>query len=216
MVKRMRGGILVLLASVIVIGIAISSVGGSAEIVPIDEYYVLPGEIINTQLTLNATEPLGAVHLRIDYNPLVCNMTSVTQQNGFDVLVANTEHASDGWIEFICYQTGAAGAGNTTFIFSTQAVGGYCGRTTLNTTVITLKNNTGSPMNYNVTNASFRIGLKGDFSGDMDIDVWDCTYLVRHLIGLAGYEVCSGEVSGDGVLDSYDCTYLARKLVGLV
>lgn len=215
--KRMMG---IFLAAIIIIIalLAIPSVLASAEIIPADEYYALPWETIDTQLTLNTTdtETFGAVHLRIDYDPTVCNITSITQ-NGFDVLVSNTEHASEGWIEFICYQTGAAGAGNTTFVFSTQAVGDYCTKTWLNTTVITLKNNTGSPMNYNVTNATFRIGLWGDFSGDMDVDVWDCAYLSRHLISLAGYEdLCSGDISGDGALDAYDATYLARKLVGLV
>lgn len=214
--KKMRGAILVLLAAIIIGGLlAIPSVGASAEISPIGEGYALPGEVKDARLTLNATEPMGAIHFRIDYNPLVCNITSVAQ-DGFDVLVANTEHASEGWIEFICYQTGAAGAENTTFTFSIEAVGDYCTRTTLNTTVITVKNNTGSPMTSVVHDAIFYIALKGDFSGDMDIDVWDCAYLCRYLIGLGGYEdLCSGDLSGDGVLDSYDCTYLARKIVGL-
>ena len=217
--KKNEGAILLLLAGIIVIGILITpSVGASAEIVPIvGEYYAVPWEVIDTQLILNTTEPIGAIHLRVDYNSSVCNITSVAQ-DGFDVLMANTEHASEGWIEFICYQTGAAGGGNTTFTFSTQAVcGDYGTKTTLNVTVITLKNNIGYPMIYNVINATFRVALKGDFSGDMDVDAWDISYLARHLIGLAGYEgVCSGEVSGDGVLDSYDCTYLVRKLLGLV
>jgi hypothetical protein len=209
--KKTKVEILVLLVA---IGIAaMPSAGASAEISQIVEGYALPGETIDAHLTLNATEPMGAIHLRIDYNPLVANITSVTQQNGFDVLVSNT---GEGWIEFICYQTGAVGAWNTTFTFSIQAVGDYCTKTTLNTTVITLKNNTGSPMTHDVHDAVFRIGIKGDFSGDMDIDVWDCAYLCRYLIGMGGYEeLCSGDLSGDGVLDSYDCTYLARKLVGL-
>ena len=218
MIKMMKKIGILLLVAVFVIGlIATPSAVASTEIVPVDEYYVLPGEVVDTQLTLNTSEPLGAIHLHIDYDPTVCNITSVTQQNGFDVLVANTEHSSEGWIEFIGYQTGAAGAGNTTFIFSTQAVGDYYTRTWLNVTVITMKNNTGSPMDYNVTNATFRITLKGDYSGDMNVDAWDSCYLARHLVGLSGYEeVCSGEVSGDGVLDAYDCLYLARKLLGLV
>jgi len=217
MAEIMKAGILALLAAFVIGFIATPSAGASAEIVPVEEYYALPWEVVNIQLALNTTEPLGAVHLRIDYDPTVCNITSVTQQNGFDVLVANTEHSSEGWIEFIGYQTGAAGAENTTFIFSTQAVGNYCTRTWLNVTVITMKNNSGSPMSCNVTNATFRIALKGDYSGDMDVDVWDCSYLARYLVGLSGYEeVCSGEVSGDGVLDAYDCLYLARKLLGLV
>lgn len=217
MAGMIKAGILVLLATFVIGLIVAPSTGASAEIVPVEEYYALPWEVVNIQLALNTTEPLGAVHLRVNYDPTVCNITSVTQQNGFDVLVANTEHSSEGWIEFIGYQTGAAGAGNTTFVFSTQAVGDYCTRTWLNTTVITMKNNTGSPMSYNITNATFRIALKGDYSGDMDVDAWDSCYLARYLVGLSGYEeVCSGEVSGDGVLDAYDCLYLARKLLGLV
>ena len=210
--KRLMGVILVVIGIAI---LAIPSVGASAEISPIGEGYALPGEVKDARLTLNASEPMGAIHFRIDYNPLVCNITSVAQ-DGFDVLVVNTQGASEGWIEFICYQTGAAGVGNTTFIFSIKAVGDYCTKTTLNTTVITVKNNTGSPMTHVVHDAVFRIALKGDFSGDMDIDCWDCVYLCRHLIGLGGYDdLCSGELTGDGVLDAYDCTYLARKLLGL-
>lgn len=126
MAKRIKRAFLVLLIGAIVMGIlATPSAGSVTGDFPIKEGYALPGELIDARLIINVTEPMGAVHFRIDYDPSVCNMTSVAQ-DGFDVLVANTQGASEGWIEFICYQTGAAGAGNTTFTFSIKAVGDYC------------------------------------------------------------------------------------------
>lgn len=64
------------------------------------------------------------------------------------------------------------------------------------------------------------IMILGDFSGDGCVDVYDITYLARHIVRLQGYEdVYSAEVSTypdpEGVLDAYDITYLARAIVRL-
>ncbi|MCK4676565.1 MAG: hypothetical protein KAT48_00410 [Bacteroidales bacterium] len=67
-----------------------------------------------------------------------------------------------------------------------------------------------------LTDATLKVFLKGDFSGDDTTDSWDITYLARSISGIPGYDVLSsGDVSGDGMVDAWDCTYLARAIVGV-
>ncbi|MCK4676569.1 MAG: hypothetical protein KAT48_00430, partial [Bacteroidales bacterium] len=113
----------------------------------------------------------------------------------------------------------ATGVGPGTIKFANitlQAMGNRTEISPLNLEVVTLKNNTGISVPYQVLNGTFEIGLSGDFSGDDVVDSWDCTYLVRHLVGLLGYEtIIDKDISGDGVVDAWDCTYLARAIAGI-
>ncbi|TFH39846.1 MAG: hypothetical protein E4G94_10540 [ANME-2 cluster archaeon] len=62
-------------------------------------------------------------------------------------------------------------------------------------------------------------GIKGDFSGDGNVNGWDMVYLARHLASINNYEnIYCYEVSGDvpiPALNGWDIVYLARAIAGI-
>ena len=160
-------------------------------------------------------ESVAAIDINITYDPTIINITSA-EKGDFDGFAYNIYEG--GKLRVAAYQTGATGlSGNVTIAkIEIIGIGNYGQSTTLHIKVNELVNNTGAPLPYEIINGSIEIGLKGDFSGDGKVTIWDCTYLARYLVGIPGYEkIYAVDISGDFKVTIWDCTYLARYLVGI-
>ena len=102
--------------------------------------------IVEPIMIMNVVDPagLGAAAINLTYNPLVVEVVSATNGD-FDSLTSGI-HNTDGWTRFVCYQTGASGAGpgdarvaDITF----RAVGNAGESSPLDIQIITLTNNSG-------------------------------------------------------------------------
>ncbi len=55
-------------------------------------------------------------------------------------------------------------------------------------------------------------------NGDGKVDVADCMYLAKHLLGVSGFGTIVGDaadVNGNGAIEVSDCMYLAKHLSGM-
>jgi len=187
--------------------------------ISISDYQVTSIGNITVPINIDVDDPTGlsGANILLMFDASIVNVISANDSD-FDSFTPNINN-SLGQVMMVAYQTEANGVGPGSVRFANitlQAVGTRNETSLLNISVISLKNNTGFNVPYQVFNGSLEIGLRGDFSGDDVVDSWDITYLARHLVGLPGYEsMISRDISGDGTIDIWDCTYLARAIVGL-
>jgi len=87
--------------------------------------------------------------------------------------------------------------------------------------VTTLKDATPAcnPIPHTIEDGSFTVLLKGDANGDGRVDMADCMYLAKNILGISGFEEiieAAVDVNGDGEIDLADCMYLAKHILGIV
>ena len=105
---------------------------------------------------------------------------------------------------------------NVTFM----AMGNSGSSTTLDLEVTTLTDATPdcNPIPYTIRDGSFTMFLNGDVNGDSRVDVADCMFLAKHLLGASGFETIvedAADVNGNGAVEASDCMYLAKHLAGI-
>ena len=101
-----------------------------------------------------------------------------------------------------------------------MAVGVSGSSTPLDLEVTTLTDATPdcNPIPYTVRNGSFAMFLNGDVNSDSRVDVADCMFLAKHLIGASGFETiveAAADVNGNDMIEVSDCMYLAKHLAGM-
>jgi hypothetical protein len=101
-----------------------------------------------------------------------------------------------------------------------MVVGNSSLSTTLDLEVTTLTDATPdcNPILHAIRDGSFTTFLNGDVSGDGMVDVADCMYLAKHLLGVSGFETIvkdTADVNGNGEIEASDCMYLAKHLAGI-
>lgn len=78
-------------------------------------------------------------------------------------------------------------------------------------------NATDNAGNHNTTSVALTIWKNGDVSGNGDVNLFDTSYLAKHLLGQPDYaSLVDGvaDVSGNGDVNLYDTSYLAKHLLG--
>jgi len=177
--------------------------------------------MITVPITIENVSNVGSCQLTLSYDPDVVIVSSVSQSD-FDSLFTNLEDAASGSVGILAYQTSNQGldgdviVANITFI----AVGNSGSSTPLDLEVTTLTDATPgcNPIPYTVRNGSFTMFLNGDVNGDSKVDVADCMYLAKHLLGVSGFETivtAAADVNGNGEIEVSDCMYLAKHLAGM-
>ncbi len=71
--------------------------------------------------------------------------------------------------------------------------------------------------NWNTTSVALTIWKNGDISGNGDVNLYDTSYLAKHLLGQPAYASLAdsvADVSGNGDVNLYDTSYLAKHLLG--
>ncbi len=101
-----------------------------------------------------------------------------------------------------------------------MTVGNSGSSTSLNLEVTTLTDATPNcnPIPYRIRNGGFTRFLNGDVNGDSRVDVADCMFLAKHLLGASGFETIvedAADVNGNGAVEASDCMYLAKHLAGM-
>ncbi|MEA1895403.1 MAG: dockerin type I repeat-containing protein [Euryarchaeota archaeon] len=146
-------------------------------------------------------------------------VVSSASQSDFDSMFANLEDAASGSVSILAYQTlnpgldGDVIVANVTFI----TVGNSGSSTPLDLEVTTLTDATPdcNPIPYTIRNGSFTRFLNGDMNGDGIVDVADCMFLAKHLLGASGFETIvedAADVNDNGEIEASDCMYLAKHL----
>jgi len=175
---------------------------------------------ITVPITIENVSNVGSCQLTLDYDPDV--VIALDASSDFDSLFANFEDAASGSVSIIAYQTSNPGlngdvvVANVTFI----AVGNSGSSTPLDLEVTTLTDATPdcNPIPYTIRNGSFTMFLNGDVNGDSRVDVADCMFLAKHLLGVGGFETiveAAADVNGNGEIEASDCMYLAKHLAGM-
>jgi len=171
-------------------------------------------------ITIENVSNVGSCQLTLSYDPDV--VIALDASSDFDSLFANFEDAASGSVSILAYQTSNPGldgdviVANVTFI----AVGNIGSSTPLDLEVTTLTDATPNcnPIPYKIMNGSFTVFLNGDVNGDSKVDVADCMYLAKHLLGMSGFETIiedAADVNGNGMIEVSDCMYLAKHLAGM-
>ena len=98
------------------------------------------------------------------------------------------------------------GAINDTGYFAALAAG----TTTINAT-------NGSIVGSAYVTVNFSAGIPGDINGDSVVDYKDGPYLVKHVLGIPGYETihANGDINCDGKVDYKDGPFLVKHVLGI-
>ena len=176
--------------------------------------------MVTVPITIENVSNAGSCQLTLSYDPDVVIVSSACHSD-FDSLFANLEDAASGSVSILAYQTstpldGDVIVANVTF----KAVGKSGSSTPLDLDVTTLTDATPecNPIPYTIRNGSFTIFLNGDVNGDSRVDVADCMFLAKHLLGVSGFETIiedAADVNGNGMIEASDCMYLAKHLAGM-
>jgi len=176
--------------------------------------------MITVPITIENVSNVGSCQLTLSYDPDVAIVSSACHSD-FDSLFANLEDAASGSVSILAYQTSTPLGGdvivaNVTFI----AVGNSGSSTPLDLEVTTLTDATPdcNPIPYTIRNGCFTMSLNGDVNGDSKVDVADCMYLAKHLLGVSGFETiieAAADVNGNDMIEASDCMYLAKHLAGM-
>ena len=177
--------------------------------------------MITVPITIENVSNVGSCQLTLSYDPDVVIVSSACHSD-FDSLFANLEDAASGSVSILAYQTSNPGldgdviVANVTFM----AVGKSGSSTPLNLEVTTLTDAIPdcNPIPYTIRDGSFTMSLNGDVNGDSRVDVADCMFLTKHLLGVSGFETIiedAADVNGNGEIEASDCMYLAKHLAGM-
>ena len=177
--------------------------------------------MITVPITIENVSNVGSCQLTLSYDPDVVIVSSACHSD-FDSLFANLEDAASGSVSILAYQTSNPGldgdviVANVTFM----AVGKSGSSTPLNLEVTTLTDAIPdcNPIPYTIRDGSFTMSLNGDVNGDSRVDVADCMFLTKHLLGVSGFETIiedAADVNGNGMIEVSDCMYLAKHLAGM-
>ncbi|MHC1566065.1 MAG: cohesin domain-containing protein [Candidatus Syntropharchaeales archaeon] len=176
---------------------------------------------ITVPITIENATNVGSCDLTLSYDPDIVIVSDVGGGE-FDSLQANLEDASDGVIRIGTYQTSSPGLNGDVVLaeVTLMAMGDMESSTTLDLEVTTLKDATPecNPIPCLVEDGSFTVLLKGDANGDGRIDMADCMYLAKNILGISGFEQiveAAVDVNGDGEIDMADCMYLAKHILDI-
>ncbi|MEA1992038.1 MAG: CARDB domain-containing protein, partial [Thermodesulfobacteriota bacterium] len=181
--------------------------------------------VITVPITIEDVSNVGSCHLTLDYDPDVVTVSNASQSD-FDSLFANLEDAASGSVSTIAYQTSNPGLDGDVIVVNITftTVGNSGSSTPLDLEVTTLTDATPNcnPIPYTIRNGSFTTFLNGDVNGDVNgdgiVDVADCMFLAKHLLGVSGFETiveAAADVNGNGEIEASDCMYLAKHLAGI-
>jgi len=177
---------------------------------------------ITIPITIENVSDVGSCQLTLSYDPDVVIASSAGCSSDFDSLFANIEDAASGSVSILAYQTSNPGLSGDVLVSDvTFMVVGQIGPSTpLNLEVTTLTDATPecNPIPYSIRDGSFTVLLNGDVNGDGRVDVADCMFLAKHLLGVSGFETiveAAADVNGNGMIEVSDCMYLAKHLAGM-
>jgi hypothetical protein len=193
----------------------------SSTTVSIENVTVAPGESIVVPITIENVSNVGSCQLTLSYDPDVV-MVSNASQSDFDSLFTNLEDAASGSISILAYQTSNPGLDGDVIVaevtFMTVGNGGSSTPLDLEVTTLTDATPNCNPIPYTIRDGSFTTFLNGDVNDDDMVDVADCMYLAKHLLGVSGFETIiedAADVNGNGMIEASDCMYLAKHLAGM-
>ena len=177
--------------------------------------------MITVPITIENVSNVGSCHHTLSYDPDVVIVSSASHSD-FDSLFANFEDAASGSVSILAYQTSNPGlTGDVLFADVTFVVVGAIGSSTpldLEVTTLTDATPNCNPIPYTIRDGSFTTFLNGDVNGDGRVDVADCMFLAKHLIGVSGFETIiedAADVNGNDMIEASDCMYLAKHLAGI-
>ena len=177
--------------------------------------------MITVPITIENVSNVGSCQLTLNYDPDVVIVSSASHSD-FDSLFANLEDAASGSVSILAYQTSNPGLDGNVIVANVtfMAVGKSGSSTPLDLEVITLTDATPdcNPIPYTIMDGSFTMFLNGDVNGDSRVDVADCMFLAKHLLGVSGFETIiedAADVNGNGEIEASDCMYLAKHLAGM-
>ena len=130
----------------------------SAELVYINDAIIPHGDSITVPILIDVTDPdgLGAATITLYYDSNVVEITAVSDWV-FDNASSNIQNSS-GYTRIVAYQESINGVGPGTIQFANvtlHSIGALGESSVLGLDVITLKNNSGQPVPYTVSNGTF-------------------------------------------------------------
>jgi hypothetical protein len=178
--------------------------------------------MITVPITIENVSNVGSCQLTLSYDPDVVIVSSASKSD-FDSMFANLEDAAYGSVSILAYQTSNPGLDGAVIVAEVtfMTVGNSGSSTPLDLEVTTLTDATPdcNPIPYTSRrNGSFTVFLNGDVNGDSRVDVADCMYLAKYLLGVSGFETIiedAADVNGNGEVEASDCMFLAKHLAGM-
>jgi hypothetical protein len=203
----------------------------------------LTGDLTIATVTLHAVAASGSCELGLYAELVMANGSDVSSTVSNGTFTVNTTAATTppapenlqytingDWVNYT-WQAGSIGPGTDSYNVSLGGVwDSYNGTaTSLNSSVgagnwsnitVWAYNNTGSGnMSLNNVSDEVQAGLPkdGDINGDDVLNYKDGPYLVKHVLGISGFETiyADGDINGDGVLNYKDGPYLVKHVLGI-
>jgi len=169
---------------------------------------------VPVQIT-NATG-LGGCDINVTYDASIVHVTDVISGN-MELLTYMIDNES-GWVRMnainVTGQSGDAVPAN----LKLTAIGDAGSVSTLCVADATLLDTGYEIVPYATRDGTCTVFLNGDVDDNAVMDMHDAIYLVKHLLGVAGFgEIVTeaADVNDDGEVTSHDAMYLAKHLIGI-
>lgn len=166
-------------------------------------------------IMINDVTDVATATVKVTYDSSVIVVTDA-DKGDFQSFIFNLEHANEGWVKVGAYQTGEGLSGDVKLAKLTITPKGSYGEfSDLDIDVEELQDSGFNPIDADVIDGFFYIGVNGDVNADRVVDSDDSLYIASGIAGIEELKVGASEVSGDGIVDAYDCVYLARHAAGI-
>ena len=189
--------------------------------ISVEDFEVESGGNVNVAIKIENGVNVGSLDLTLFFDPSVVRVSNISGGD-FDFISSNLENTTAGSIRIAAFQGPSAGLNDNVVVANVtfMVVGSVGSSTPLTLDVTTLKDASPAcnPIPYTIENGKFTVFLNGDVNGDGVVDIADCMYLAKHILGVTGFEHIiedAAEVNGDGVVDIADCMYLAKHIIGI-
>lgn len=192
-----------------------------AEIPDVAEISIGDGTgVVTIPIVVSNATNVGACQVTMRYDPLVVNVTNVTE-GAMESCEINVENVDDGYIIVGGYQGGSCSGINGTFTlanveFEPNSSMSSCPLTIEVTTFADATNQT-VPIVYTVSNGTYTSMLNGDVNDDGYVDMHDVMLIAKYSVGLKEFQdinMVAADVTGDGKVDLTDAMYLAKNILG--
>ena len=167
-------------------------------------------------IMINDVTDVAIAGVDVTYNPSVIVATDV-DLGEFDRYAPEFIDNESGWVRIGAYNLEEGLNGNVILANLTiHPKGSYGEISNLDIEITSeFKDSSNNPIDADVIDGFFYIGMNGDVNADRKIDNEDSLYIASGIAGIEELKVGASEVSGDGIVDAYDCVYLARHAAGI-
>ena len=196
--------------------LSVSLASATTACVGVADYSAESGGTVTVPVLVTNVTDLGGCDVNVTYNASIIHVTDVSP--GDMALLRYHIDNESGWVRMNAINATGQSVDAIFAYLNLTAVGdaGYVSLLCIADALLIDTSYESVPCI--VRDGMCRTFLNGDVDSNGAVDMHDSVYLMRHLLGVAGFAEIVAEaadVNGDGMVTSHDALYLAKHLIGV-